>query len=151
MNRTILFITLSLVCLSFWGCSDTLLHDTPASYLKVNVQNMPMENGPYSLAGNFGQNAWDNKTRIFTVTAGKGSYDGSSDTPIFSSTVTFTVVPKGSWARPWLGATSGNDATALPNYGGFKMTVPTGGGVHTLLVDGATNPATLSLDGTIQK
>lgn len=151
MNRTFVAITFALALVSLTGCADVLLHDTKASYLKVIVQNMPMENGQYSLSGDFGQDPWNNNTRIFTVTAGKGTYDGSADTPIFSNTVQFTVVPKASWARPWLGATSGNEATGLPPYGGFKMTVPTDGSVHTLTVDGSTKPVTLSLDGTVQK
>jgi len=148
MKRLSVLIVTLLPLLLTLSC-DGVLHDTAASFIKVEIINLPAPSGVYSLAGTFGTDPWNNTTRTFSLSNGSGSYDGSTDTPVFEANLAFTIVPKGSWDRPWLGPTKGNDSSALPANGGFKLTIPMDGDTHTITIDGGTNPATLKIDGVV--
>ncbi len=149
-SKCIFRLITSLTLLFLLISCDTSLHNTAASFLIFELEHMPnMVSGTFVISGTFATDSWSNSTRTFEMVNGKGEYDGSLDTFITESELSFTIVPEGSWDRPWAPATLGNDATSMPAYEGFSIVVPVDGEIHTITIDGSTSTATIKIDDDI--
>lgn len=149
MKKFLMIALVAMLGLMAMGCGAAL-HNTPASYVKLELVNFP--NGDYDWRGAFPTNNWsDANKRKITVAAGTGSYTATdiSEDMIIAGLFTFSIVDQtGAWGRSWFGKTAGNENDYSNGAMNFAMPVPMDGGTHTLKIDGATNPAKLYVDGT---
>lgn len=143
VKKTISLLFIAVAVLAFAGC-DGAMHNTPLSYVTVEVINLPVADGTVlSFAGSFMNDSWNNAMRTFTVTGGAGSYTTGSE--VISSPLSWSLPVEGGWARPWFPATEGN-ADDFGNMQNFSTAIPMDGGSHVITVDGSTNPATVTVE-----
>lgn len=131
--------------LALTGCADPLgLHNQKQTLVIFELVNFPLGDGDYSVCGDWQGADWDNGKANITVKDGAGVSPVQS---IKSSDIKFTVVPVGSWSRPWYPATQGNAPDESQNnipWNFLVQGVPMDAEI-TVVVDGGTKPATLSV------
>lgn len=144
MKKILIAVLTALVVLVATGCPTAALHNTPISYVTLEVVNMPMPDGSYCFVGSFFEDSWTNTARAFDVAGGAGSYS-EADCSIIKSDLFFSIVKEGTWERAFFPATLGdqNDFGKMQN---FKVTVPMDGQSHAITVDGSTETATVTVD-----
>ncbi|HOJ99739.1 MAG TPA: hypothetical protein PLW34_09265 [Termitinemataceae bacterium] len=127
----------------FSSCADPLgLHNQEAAKVTFVIKNFSNLSGSYAIPGDF--NNWDNSTSVITLKDGKGT---SSVLAITRSAIKCTVVPVGSWTRPWYPATQGNAIDETQNvYHNFYISGITLGDEVTITIDGSTAPATIRVE-----
>jgi hypothetical protein len=127
------------------GCADPLgLHNQKQTLVTFELVNFPLGDGDYSVCGDWQGADWDNGKANITVKDGAGVSVVQS---VKSSDVKFTVVPVGSWGRSWHPATTGNAPDESQNNTRWNFLVqgiPMDAEI-TIVIDGGTKPATLSV------
>jgi hypothetical protein len=127
------------------GCADPLgLHNQKQTLAVFELVNFPLGDGDYSVCGDWQGADWDNSKANITLKGGAGISPVQS---VKSSNVKFTVVPVGSWGRPWYPATAGNAPDETQNniqWNFLVQGIPMDAEI-TIVVDGGTKPATLSV------
>lgn len=147
MKKALLALFAVSLLLIFGSC-DGSLHNTPASYIELEVVNWPND-GEFSWVGAFPLMDWANGDKLFTVEGGAGEYkvDDPADEIIYASQFKFSITDPGTWDRGWYPLTEGNtdDFGAYKNITAF---IPMDGGLHTITLDGGTIPMTITVDGS---
>lgn len=144
MKKALMVAFVAILGLMAMGCGSEL-HNTPASYVTLEVVNFPVEDGDIDWRGAFANDAWSSADkRLITVTGGTGAYDGDAEM-IIDGSFQFTLAVGSSWTRTWMPATAGNELD-YGTYSNFLVSIPMDGAVHTIKIDGSTNPAKLFVD-----
>ncbi len=108
------FIMTSLI---FISCADVNgLHNQQAANVTFRFVNFGDDiEGNFAIPGNFDN--WDNTTVDVSLTKGRGT---SVKIPVTESNIQFTLVPTGSWNRPWyskgLLEGNGSDSGKMRNF-----------------------------------
>ena len=126
------------------GCADPNgLHNQKQSLVTFELVNFPLSDGDYCVSGNWQGTNWDNSRVNITMKNGKGI---SVEQSIKSSYVKFTIVPVGTWGRPWFPATMGNapDETQNNILWNFEVQGIPMDSQLTITIDGGKKPAELS-------
>ena len=144
MKKVLLAALVAMLGLMASSCGG-VLHNTPASFVKLEVANFP--NGEWDFRGQFADTSWSDKDlRKFTVTGGAGAYTGTNEM-ITSGLFQFSIVNPGTWNRTWSALSGANEMDGTDGYRNFVVDVPMDGATHVLKIDASTDPATILLDG----
>lgn len=158
-NNLIICCLFFVVAFCLCGCADANgLHNQQASQITIKFINFEMAaDGEYSVPGGFvSKDDWNLSDHVYTD-AMLTIKDGEGTTTVTQTCILrefdFTLVPVGSWLRPWFPAVSGNasDPTNGNKYWNFGVWATSCGAVTlgipaTIIVDGSTSPATLTLE-----
>lgn len=125
----------------FASCADADgLHDQNALLVTFEFTGFGQISGTYSIPGNFDD--WDNTQSDITMKKGEGS---SSEIPVTTANIQFTLVPVNSWVRDWykLEVLEGNgyDGTAGKYQNFFIDNLDLNSGSVTILIDGSSGSA----------
>lgn len=162
MNKNLIVLSvffLSIFLFVITGCPDaTGLHNQQASQVTIKFINFEtLADGEYSVPGGFlSKDDWDISDYVYTdsmITI----KDGEGTTNVTQTCILrefdFTLVPVGSWLRPWFPTITGNasDPTNANKYWNFGVWATSCGAITlgipaTVIVDGSTNPVTLTLE-----
>lgn len=126
------------------GCADPNgLHNQKQSLVTFELINFPLADGDYCVSGDWQGTDWDNSRTNITLKDHKGV---STEQTIKSNSVKFTVVPVGTWGRPWYPATTGNapDETQNNIRWNFEVQGIPSDTELTITVDGGRKPAEIS-------
>ncbi|MDR1467861.1 MAG: hypothetical protein LBT00_01060 [Spirochaetaceae bacterium] len=127
------------------GCADPQgLHNQKQTLVTFELVNFPLGDGDYCVSGDWQGTNWDNSKANITL---KDRAGVSAVQSVKSSDVKFSVVPVGSWGRPWYPLTQGNTPDESQNNTPWNFLVqgiPMDAEI-TIVVDGGAKPATLSV------
>jgi hypothetical protein len=130
--------------LSLSACPSPVgLHNQPASKLTVIIKNFATPDGNYALPGGAKGGAWAANLQNNNDVVLKNGAGSSNVLTVTATSYVFTLVPTGSWARPWYPATKGNawDGNNQQNF--LLEGIPQGLDI-SVTIDGATVPATIT-------
>jgi hypothetical protein len=160
--RKLIRIASALICvfmLGFFatGCADANgLHNQEASYITIKFTNFKAaKDGTYSVPGGFiNKDDWSRSDYVYTDTM-ITLKEGEGTTTVVQKCILkefdFSLVSVGSWQRSWYPTVKGNAYDpSTSKYWNFGVWASGCGAVTlgvdaTIIVDGSTSPATLTL------